>query len=111
MTQINFLVQGSAKEPYEVEFLKRSETNLSAYCTCPAGKNGQYCKHRLNILNGVTKGIVSKNLDDVKTIQSWLKNTDVEEALNKMRNLELEAEKIKKELSKAKKEVAKSLNN
>ena len=111
MQEISFEVQGSASDPYGVVFVKRTETNLSAYCSCPAGENGQYCKHRFNILDGVTKGIVSNNLDDVKIVQSWLAGTDVEEALNKMRNLEAEAARIKKELSAAKKVVAKAMHD
>jgi len=35
--EIMFHVKGSAKEPYEVIFVKRSDNNLSAYCDCPAG--------------------------------------------------------------------------
>ena len=111
MQKISFEVQGSAAEPYGVVFVKRSDTNLSAYCSCPAGENGQYCKHRFSILAGVTKGIVSDNLEDVKIIQSWLPGTDVEEAILKMRELEAEAAKIKKELSAAKKFVAKAMRD
>jgi uncharacterized Zn finger protein len=111
MQEISFEVQGSAIEPYSVLFVKRSDTNLSAYCSCPAGQNGQYCKHRFNILAGITKGIVSDNLDDVKVVQSWLHGTDVEKAIKKMRDLESEAEKIKKELSDAKKDVAKAFRD
>jgi hypothetical protein len=111
MQEISFEVQGSAAEPYIVVFVKRSDNNLSAYCSCPAGENGQYCKHRFNILDGITKGIVSTNLDDVKIVQSWLPGTDVEKTLIKMRELEREAEKIKKELSVAKKEVAKAMRD
>jgi len=111
MREISFEVQGSAYEPYGVVFVKRTETNLSAYCSCPAGEKGQYCKHRFNILEGVSKGIVSNNLEDVKTVQSWLVGTDVEEALNRMRKLEAEAARIKKELSAAKKDVAKAMRD
>jgi uncharacterized Zn finger protein len=111
MKEISFEVQGSAAEPYSVVFAKWSNTNLSAYCSCPAGENGQYCKHRFNILDGETKGIVSGNLDDVKIVQSWLTGTDVEQALMKMRKLESEAARIKKELSAAKKEVAKAMHD
>ena len=111
MQEITFEVQGSAAEPYFVVFVRRSDTNLSAYCSCPAGENGQYCKHRFNILDGVTKGIVSNNLDDVKVVQSWLPGTDVEAALIKMRELEAEAAKLKKALSAAKKEVAKAMRD
>ena len=111
MQEISFEVQGSASEPYGVVFVKRTDTNLSAYCSCPAGENGQCCKHRFNILDGLTKGIVSDNLEDVKIIQSWLPGTDVEEALIKMRKLESEAARIKKELSAAKKVVAKTMRD
>ncbi|MGB4335971.1 MAG: SWIM zinc finger family protein [Chromatiaceae bacterium] len=111
MKEISFKVQGSAPEPYGVVFAKRSDTNLSAYCSCPAGENGQYCKHRFNIFDGITKGIVSDNLEDVKVVQSWLSGTDVEVALIKMRELEAEAARINKELSAAKKIVAKSMRD
>ena len=111
MQEISFEVQGSAPEPYVVIFVKRSDTNLSAYCSCLDGEYGQYCKHPFNILDGVTKGIVSDNLDDVKIVQSWLAGTDVEETLIKLRKLEAEAARLKKELSTAKKEVAKAMSD
>lgn len=111
MQEILFEVQGSASEPYTVVFMKHSDNNLSAFCTCPAGENGQYCKHRFNILDGQTKGIISNNLDDVKIIQSWLPGSDIEEALIKMRELEVELEKVKKALSTAKKEVARAMRD
>jgi len=112
MTQVlSFEVQGSAAEPYSVVFKKRSETNLSAYCSCPAGENGQYCKHRFNILDGATRGIVSGNLDDLKVVQSWLVGTDLEKALVRMRELEAQADTINKALAAAKKEVAKAMRD
>ena len=87
------------------------KNNLSAYCTCPAGENGQYCKHRFNILAGVTKGIVNLKEDDVNTVKNWLPGTDVEVAIEKMHMLEKEAEKIKLALATAKKEVAKAMRD
>ncbi len=47
----------------------------------------------LNILEGLTSGIVSNNLDDVKIIQSWLQGTDVEKSLNQMCELEVEVDR------------------
>ena len=111
MQEIRFLVQGSAPEPYEVAFIKRTDNNLSAYCTCPAGENGQYCKHRFNILAGITKGIVSQNEADVNTVISWLSGTDVEVAIEKMHILEKEADKIKAALASAKRDVAKAMRD
>ena len=111
MKEILFEVKGSASKTYIVIFVKRSDTNLSAYCSCPAGEHGQYCKHPFNILDGMTKGIVSKNLDDVKIVQAWLAGTDVEKALIKLRKLEAEAARLKMEVSTAKKEVAQAMSD
>ena len=111
MDEISFGIQGSAVDPYQVRFVRRSEDNLSAYCTCPAGSNGQYCKHRFRILDGSAEGIVSNNLDDVKVVQSWLPGTDIEEALNRMRELEAEEARVKKDLSAMKKQLAKAMRD
>lgn len=111
MEQIAFEVQGSSHEPYRVVFTRRTESNLSALCTCGAGINGQYCKHRLAILAGETHGIVSLNNSDVATVQSWLPGTDVERAMLKLRDLELEATRIKNAISAAKKDVAAAMRD
>jgi hypothetical protein len=104
MKEIKFKVQGSASEPYDVVFIKRDDGIISAYCSCPAGQNDQYCKHRFNILTGKMDGIVSTNLETVNVVASWLSGTDVETALFKVRGLKVEEEeKIKKALSAAKK--------
>ena len=111
MDEIGFEVQGSASEPYRVTFVRRSPTNLSAYCSCPAGENGQYCKHRFAILDGAENGLVSSNASDIQIVQSWLPGTDVEAALLRVRELEKEAEKIKRELSSAKHALARAMRD
>lgn len=111
MEEIVFEVQGSALKPYRVVFVRRSQTNMSAYCFCPAGENGQYCKHRIAILDGTEKDFFSANPDDVKIVQSWLSGTDIETALLKMRVLQKQSEQIKRELSSAKNELAKAMRD
>lgn len=111
MEAIEFLVQGSAAEPYRVSFFRRDGTNLSAYCTCPAGENGMYCKHRIRILQGLVEAVVSDNSNDVRTVADWLAGTDVETALRNVISLEKEAEQIKNALSAAKKTLARSLSD
>jgi hypothetical protein len=111
MEEITFKVQGSVLEPYDVLFVRRSPANISAYCTCPAGENGQCCKHRFSILDGIEKGVVSDNTDQVAIVKSWLPGTDVEVALKKVQEIEIEAAKIKKQLSAAKKDVAKAMRD
>ncbi len=110
MNIIKFLVQGSASEPYKVTFQKK-DNNLSAFCTCPAGDNGQYCKHRFSILGGFNDGIVSGNIADVQIVASWLPGTDVETALNTVMDAEEKSEHAKRELSEAKKRLAKAFRD
>ena len=110
MKEIIFFVQGSSIEPYKVTF-KKSENNLTATCTCPAGEHGLYCKHRFRILFGSIEGIVSKNLDDVKIVKSWLPGTDVEEALEFVHDAEVQFEMAKKNLSNAKKKLARKMQD
>lgn len=109
--QVVFEVQGSAPDPYRVIFVRRNLNNLSAYCSCPAGVVGQYCKHRFAILEGSAGGIVSPNVDEVNLVRSWIPGSDVEKALLKVRDLEKEASRIKNELSNAKKAVAKAMRD
>jgi len=104
-----FLVQGSAPEPYVVSFRRREAKNISAYCTCPAGESGMSCKHRIRILRGLLEGIVSKNTTDVSTVAGWLAGSDVEAALRTIDELEKETDRIKKALSAAKKALAQCL--
>lgn len=62
-------------------------------------------------MDGGQQGIVSSNTSDVSIIQSWLIGTDVEKTLFKVRELEKESERIKTELTLAKKNLAKALRN
>jgi hypothetical protein len=110
MKEFVFYVQGSAKEPYKVIF-RKTDDNLSAYCTCPAGDNGQYCKHRFNILGGFTDGIVSGNEHGVGEVASWLDGTDVETALNNVMAADEQFEVAKRKLSEAKKLLAKAFRD
>lgn len=110
MKELIFFVQGSAKEPYKVTFQKNG-VNLSAYCTCPAGDKGQYCKHRFNILGRISDGIVSGNSLEVEIAASWLPGTDVEAAINNVIDAEEQFEMAKRKLTEAKKLLARSFRD
>jgi hypothetical protein len=108
--QIVFKVQGSAIEPYEVSFSKNEE-NVTAHCTCPAGSVGQYCKHRLSILQGNNPGVVSGNENEISTVRSWVMGTDVGKALAEVSENERIFEDAKAKLAKSKKRLARALMN
>ena len=108
--EIEFIVQGSATDPYYVQF-KKNGTNLAALCTCPAGIFGQYCKHRIRIMLGDSTGIISDNLTDVSEIQKWVCGSDIEKALVQLREAEQQLEEAKKKVVLSKKRLARLLHN
>jgi hypothetical protein len=108
MDELTFLVQGSAPEPYTVQFQK-SGNNLSAHCTCPAGIVRQICKHRIRILEGRVEGIVSGNEGDVRIAASWLPGSNVETALRDLGAGEERLAVAQKEVSALKKQLARVL--
>ncbi len=110
MDELIFLVKGSSVDPYEVTFIK-DESSLTAICTCPAGTYGNFCKHRISILDGITESIVSDNADQAVTVVGWLEGTDVEAALSEVRQAEKLSDPEKKALSAAKRKLARAMNS
>ena len=108
MEEIIFKVKGSAPESYKVTFTK-NQNNINAFCTCPAGNSGQYCKHRFAIMAGDNKAVVSSNKEQVLVIKSWLPGSDLEEALMKLAEAEHEYDQAKKRLTTAKKNLARAM--
>ena len=109
MQQLIFLVKGSSPDPYEVTFIKDG-ASLTAICTCPAGTYGNFCKHRISILDGDSNAITSDNISEAPTVVEWLKETDVEEALSELRAAEKLADPEKKALNAAKRKLARAMN-
>ncbi len=109
MTRYVFLVQGSAAEPYEVT-IQRDNDNLIAYCTCPAGMVGQYCKHRFAILSGDAAKVV-KGAEDVKRAADLLPGTDVAVAWDQVLEAEERLEIAKREAAAAKKRLARVMSS
>ena len=103
-----FLVQGSTPIPYKVVFTKNGD-NLTARCSCKAGIHGMHCKHRINILKGDVKGIVSQNEEDVEVVVSWLPGSDVEAVFNELDVAEAEYKKVNEKFKAVKKSLARAL--
>lgn len=110
MEELSFRVKGSAASPYEVTFIKDG-SSLTALCSCPAGEHGNFCKHRLAILDGKSSAIASDNADEVRTVVGWLPGTDVAEALSELRELENRGDASKTALAAAKRKLARAMNS
>lgn len=109
MEQLVFNVKGSSAKPYEVTFIKDGDS-LTALCTCPAGEFGNFCKHRITILDGSATAVVSDNADQLGKVIEWLAGTDVELALTELRIAEKDADTDKKDIVVLKRKLARAMN-
>lgn len=85
MSSLRLQVRGSQGDLYDVELI-RDGTHLRITCTCPAGENGQACKHRLALLDGDVTALVSH--DGSEQIAALLADSDVEASLKQLRAAE-----------------------
>lgn len=106
MEQLRFFVQGSEPEPYEVTFGRQDGQRLIALCTCAAGQNGTYCKHRFNLLDGVLTGVVSGNESDLRILASWLPGSNLADCLEDLAEAERQRQIADGMVKKAKKKLA-----
>ncbi len=107
---IRFLVQGSTPKPYEVTFVRNGK-ELTAFCTCQAGQSKLYCKHRVSILKGSEKNVVSDNVSDVAKVQSWLPGSSIQQALRHVKICEARVKAANWEFSDAKRKLAEVMND
>ena len=110
MEELVFLVKGSSSDAYEVTFIKDG-ASLTALCTCPAGQFGNFCKHRIAILDGKHGAISSENADLASKVTEWLVGTDVETALSELRDAEKNKECAKDDLAALKRKLARAMNS
>ncbi|MEO5355095.1 MAG: hypothetical protein H7835_18060 [Magnetococcus sp. XQGC-1] len=77
MKELHFMVQESNDEPPRRVTITKEKNNLTAHCTCPRGGSGHVCRHRLSILSGNGRLVVSDNVADVKRVEVWVVWSDV----------------------------------
>jgi len=80
MRHIEFTIRGMKGDLYTCTFEREGE-NLNAFCTCPDGRNGNYCKHRFALIDGNRSIVVSNNAEQVDELPDMIAGTDVETAL------------------------------
>ena len=110
MEQLTLSVKGSSDDPYELTFIKDGNS-LTALCTCPAGSFGNFCKHRVAVLDGDAAAVVAEDNEKVAVVGEWLVGTDVESALQEMRDIDMSSDESKKLLAAAKRKLARAMNS
>jgi uncharacterized Zn finger protein len=110
MEQLTIQVKGSSSDPYELTFIKDGDS-LTALCTCPAGNFGGSCKHRIAIFDSDAAAVVDGDEGKVSVVVEWLAGTDVEAALQEMRDTSAAPNVTKASLAAAKKKLARAMNS
>jgi hypothetical protein len=109
MQSLSFNIQGSAPEPYEVIFY-HVDGQLSGSCTCGAGRQSKYCKHRLDFLQGNINNIIEPNYKDVEMVFGWYSNSDIKSKIEEIDNFKSEIDALKAKQKESENELSKLLN-
>ena len=104
-TRLEFVIEGSKGDQYLATFEKQGDI-LHAFCTCQAGVNGLYCKHRFGLMDGSAAHLLSGNPEDVERLKKLMEGTELEAAYTRMMEATKAHEATKKALDKAKKDLA-----
>lgn len=72
-----FSVRGSTGNVYEITGRMVAE-KLRVSCTCQAGQNRIWCKHRTALLDGDISNLLSGTVTDVKKLSEWAVGAEVE---------------------------------
>jgi uncharacterized Zn finger protein len=105
---LKFLVQGSQAEPYTIVFSRAGDT-LAATCTCAAGMNNQYCKHRFGLLSGDATDLASENASEINQLPEMLAGSNLEAALRALAEAEAGQQAAAKLVSNCKRAVARAM--
>jgi hypothetical protein len=105
---LRFSATGSKGDPYEIVAQRRGQ-HVIITCTCGAGINGTYCKHRFALIHGDVSDLASNNIEDVKALRSMITGSTLADALTEVVQAEEVAAKANRLMSAAKKRVAQAM--
>ena len=103
--QFVFEVLGSQGDPYRVTFTSNGD-RASASCTCPAGVQGTWCKHRTALLEGDVTALRSANASEVAALKDRLPGTSLGAAYSRWIEAEEGVAAAKKAADAAKRSLA-----
>ena len=82
---------------------------LHVYCSCPAGKLGKWCKHKMHLVSGDVAGVLGDSgVSDMTEVLAWIKNSEFPRLLNEMKLAEDEMLAAKRKMDNVKKALEKA---
>lgn len=106
MSRLSFKVESSRTGELYSLSAYQTKTGLRFSCTCAAGDNGSYCKHRVNLLMGDISGLKGRNVDDVEKLRVMFDGSPAIAIITDIAQLEGEAEALKAKLKTRKRDLA-----
>lgn len=101
-------VTGSEGDVYRVSFA-RGENGVKVQCTCKAGVNGQFCRHRLALLAGDRSAMVDRGASSaLDEALAWPEFVSIKAEIVKLQEVQEQIESLEKVKSSLKRMVAKA---
>jgi hypothetical protein len=103
--RLAFIVEGSKGDKYEI-IADRVDGRVIVSCTCKGARNGNHCRHRVNLLEGIVDDLLSDNDTEVALLPAMLLGTPLASAMDRYREADHAAEAAKRNLEGAKHALA-----
>ena len=102
------VVQGDSGSTYAVSFVE-GRKGLAMHCSCPAGFNGQICKHRRRLLNGDVTQVIQAGEKAKELLQQIARNPLILSIMEHELAVEKQIAALKREASRLKKQFGRVL--
>lgn len=102
------VVRGDSGSTYAVSFVE-GRKGLAMHCSCPAGFNGQICKHRRRLLNGDGTQVIHAGEKAKELLQQLAQNPLILSIMENELNVEKQISALKHEASQLKKQLGRVL--
>ncbi|MCB1533252.1 MAG: hypothetical protein KDJ44_00675 [Rhodoblastus sp.] len=106
MDELHFSVRSSSSDEIYSLLAKRTDRGVRFACSCPAGANGTYCKHRIGLIAGDIRKVVDPNENDIAALHEMVATSEIPAALDAVAAIERSIDALKADLAKAKKRLA-----
>ncbi len=105
----DFKVLGSEGDIYEIGFTQSPE-GLKVTCSCKAGQNGMFCRHRMQLLAGDFSELQDKEkVVELKAVLNWEEFNPIKKDIIELYEVQKKIDELDRIKSKLKKSVASAI--
>lgn len=80
-------------------------------CSCPAGRYGKFCEHKMRILQGDQKILEQDQVDDLARVSEWVQRSDFQDLIIQSRRAEKAIDEARAVLDNVKKEMSSAMKD